>query len=60
MKTSDFDFIKSDQSEKSVKGSVRQKIKALPQMLEMFDKELFAEKNFKKNKVSCLFAAAEK
>ena len=59
LKASDFDFIKSDQSEKSVKGSVRQKIKALPQMLEMFDKELFAEKNFKKNKLSCLFATAD-
>lgn len=56
---SDFDFIKRDQSEKSVKGSVRQKIKALPEMLKMFDKELLAEKNFTKNKISCLFATAD-
>ncbi len=55
----DFDFIKINQSEKSVKGSVRQKIKALPEMLNMFDKELLAEKNFKKNKISCIFATAD-
>lgn len=55
----DFDFIKANQSEKSVKGSVRQKIKALPEMLNMFDKELLAEKNFKKNKISCMFATAD-
>lgn len=55
----DFDFNKKDQSEKSVKGSVRQKIKALPEMLDMFEKELFAEKNFKKNKISCMFATAD-
>lgn len=55
----DFDFIKINQSEKSVKGSVRQKIKALPEMLNMFDKELLAEKNFKKNKISCMFATAD-
>jgi hypothetical protein len=55
----DFDFDKKGQSEKSVKGSVRQKIKALPQMLSMFEKELLAEKDFKKNKISCLFATAD-
>lgn len=59
LEESDFDFIKKDQSEKSVKGSVRQKIKALPEMLKMFDKELLAEKDFKKNKISCLFATAD-
>ena len=59
LQDSDFNFIKKDQSEKSVKGSVRQKIKALPEMLKMFEKELMAEKNFKKNKISCLFAAAD-
>ena len=59
LKQSDFDFIKQGQSEKSVKGSVRQKIKALPQMLKMFEQELMVEKNFKKNKISCLFATAD-
>ena len=55
----DFDFVKKGQSEHSVKGSVRQKIKALPQMLDMFDKELLTEKNFSKNRISCLFATAD-
>lgn len=55
----DFDFVKKGQSEKSVKGSVRQKIKALPEMLKMFEKDLLAEQNFEKNKISCLFAAAD-
>lgn len=59
LEVDDFDFIKKDQSEKSVKGSVRQKIKALPQMLNMFEKDLFVEKNFKKNKITCLFATAD-
>lgn len=54
----DFDFVKKDQSEQSVKGSVRQKIKALPKMLQMFDKQLLAEKDFKKNNISCLFSTA--
>lgn len=54
----DFDFVKKNQSEESVKGSVRQKIKALPKMLDMFAKELLAEKDFKKNNISCLFSTA--
>ena len=32
----DFDFIKRNQSEKSVKGSVRRKIKVLPDMMNIF------------------------
>lgn len=59
LEEADFDFIKRGQSEKSVKGSVRQKIKALPEMLKMFEKELLAEKHFEKNKISCLFATAD-
>lgn len=59
LREDDFDFCKKGQSEKSVKGSVRQKIKALPEMLDMFEKELFAEKNFSKNSISCMFAAAD-
>lgn len=54
----DFDFIKPKQSEKSVKGSVRQKIKILLDMLNMYDKPLLAQENFKKNCIACTFAAA--
>lgn len=55
----DFDFEKKNQSEKSVKGSVRQKIKVLPDMLQMYGKELVAQEDFKKNRVECAFATAD-
>lgn len=55
----DFDFSKPGRSEKSVKGSVRQKIAALPNALDLFKQSLWAEDNFKKNEVSCAFAAAD-
>lgn len=55
----DFDFIKPGKSEKSVKGSVREKIKVLPFMSELFHQELMAEDNFKKNKVECAFATTD-
>lgn len=59
LEENDFDFKKKDQSEDSVRGTVRQKIIALPKMLKMFDKALFAEKNFTKNKIYCAFATAD-
>lgn len=55
----DFDFIKKGQDEKSVKGTVRRKIKVLPDMMALFDNALLAEENFQKNKVICSFAAAD-
>ncbi|MDO4343338.1 MAG: PBECR4 domain-containing protein [Eubacteriales bacterium] len=55
----DFDFIKKGQNEKSVKGTVRRKIKALPDMMELFREGLQAEEDFKKNKVICSFATAD-
>lgn len=55
----DFDFIKKGQDEKSVKGTVRRKIKVLPDMMGLFDNVLLAEENFQKNKVVCSFAAAD-
>ena len=55
----DFDFLKKGQSEKSVKGSVREKISVLENTMELFTyKEIFAEESFKKNKVVCSFATA--
>ena len=56
----DFDFIKTGQSEAAVKGSVRRKIKALPDFLAMLDSPLVAEEKFVKNKVSCTFATTDK
>lgn len=55
----DFDFYKKNQNEKVVKGSVRQKIKVLPEMLTMFEKELVAEEDFKMNRVECAFATSD-
>lgn len=55
----DFDFIKRGQDEKSVKGTVRRKIKALPDMMGLFKDGLLAEEDFKKNRVICTFAAAD-
>lgn len=44
----DFDFIKKGQDEKSVKGTVRRKIKVLPDMMELFRDGLQTEESFKK------------
>ena len=55
----DFDFIKPNKSEKSVKGSVREKITVLPFMVKIFEQELVAEDNFKKNLVECAFATSD-
>lgn len=55
----DFDFKKMNQKEKDVKGTVRQKIKVLPDMMCMYDKALVAQEHFKKNKVECAFATAD-
>lgn len=55
----DFDFYKRGQSEGSVKGSVRQKIKVLPYMVNMFNRELVTQESFNKNKIRCALATAE-
>lgn len=55
----DFDFNKPGKSEKSVKGSVREKIVALPNMVNLFNQKLLAEDKFKKNKVDCAFATTD-
>lgn len=55
----DFDFIKPNQSEQSVKGSVREKITVLPYMIKLFEQELLAEGNFKRNKIECAFATSD-
>lgn len=56
---SDFDFIKKDQSEKSVKGSVREKIAVLDNTMDLFTyPEIYVEESFHKNRVFCSFATA--
>ena len=58
LKPGDF-FNKPGKSLKSVKGSVRQKITALPKMLDLFHQKLLAEDGFKKNEVECAFATTD-
>lgn len=55
----DFDFVKKGQDERSVKGTVRRKIKVLPDMMNLFKTGLLAEESFEKNKIFCSFAAAD-
>lgn len=55
----DFDFRKRGQSEKEVKGAVRDKIIALPEFLSMMGKPLIAEESFVKNRVHCSFATTD-
>ena len=55
----DFDFSKKNQSEKSVKGSVRRKISALENINNFFAQELYIEEGFRKNKVSCVIATSD-
>ncbi|MCM1136826.1 MAG: PBECR4 domain-containing protein [Clostridium sp.] len=59
LKTEDFDFVKRHREEAAVKGAVRKKIKVLPDMTRLFEKELFAQADFKKNRVECAFAASD-
>lgn len=57
----DFNFIKRNQSEKSVKGSVRRKISVLHNIMEIFcgEKVILAEENFRKNSVICNVATSD-
>lgn len=56
----DFDFNKRGQTEKEAKGSVRDKIIALPDFLSMMGKPLTAQESFVKNRVQCSFATTDK
>ena len=55
----DFDFIKPHQLEKSVKGYVREKITVLPSMVRLFEHNLVAEDDFRKNRIECAFATSD-
>lgn len=57
----DFNFIKRNQSEKSVIGSVRRKIKVLPNIMDLFYNQsgTKVEENFVKNQISCNFATSD-
>lgn len=53
----EFDFCKSGQNEKMVKGSVRRKINSLPTVMNMFCVGTSVEEDFEKNRIRCSFAA---
>lgn len=55
----DFDFVKRGQTEREVKGAVRDKIIALPEFLSMIGKPLVAQESFVKNRVHCSFATTD-
>ena len=59
LEETDFDFRKPGKSEKSVKGSVREKITVLPEMVNLFTHKLLAEDDFKKNRVECAFTTSD-
>ena len=59
LEETDFDFVKPKSNEKSVKGSVREKIVVLPEIMTLFEKKIFAEEHFKKNKVEYTFATSD-
>ena len=56
----DFNFSKKGQSEKDVKGAVRDKLKALPDFLSMMERALIAQESFSKNRVHCSLATTDK
>lgn len=57
--TDDFNFDKKQQNPKSVKGTVRRKIKAMQSIIGIFDNTAYVEENFAKNNIICSFAASE-
>lgn len=60
LEETDFDFIKRGQSEKSVKGSVREKIKVLSNAMNIFNNNTIKiQESFSKNKVHCSFATSD-
>lgn len=57
LEENDFDFCKSGQNEKEVKGSVRRKINSLPSIMDMFSIGTTVEEDFEKNRIRCALAA---
>ena len=55
----DISFVKKGKDEKEVKGTVRRKIKVLPEINGIFNSTVFVEENFVKNHISCSFAVGD-
>lgn len=56
----DFDFKKNGKDEKSIKGSVRRKIKSLERIGTLFDDDILIEEDFRKNRIKCAIATTDK
>lgn len=57
---SDFDFEKRGVGTKALKGAVRDKIKVLSNMVNLFDgKEILIQPNFKKNQIDCAIGSSD-
>ncbi len=59
LQESDFSFIKPNQKESAVKGTVRRKINALPGITNLFSSNAQVEEDFQKNRICCSFAAGD-
>ena len=57
LEENDFDFCKSGQNKKEVKGSVRRKINSLPSIMDIFSIGTTVEEDFEKNRIRCALAA---
>ena len=55
----DIGFFKAGRSEAEIKGSVRRKIKALPDMIGIFTSGCLVQEDFSRNRIFCSFAAAD-
>ena len=55
----DFSFAKKNQIESVVKGSVRDKIRVLPEIEKLFSEGTIVEEDFRKNSIRCSFAAGQ-
>ena len=55
----DVSFSKTGRSEAEIKGSVRRKIKALPDMIGIFSSGCLVQEDFSKNRIFCSFAASD-
>ena len=55
----DISFSKGGRSEAEIKGSVRRKINALPDMIGLFSSGCLVQEDFSKNRIFCSFAAAD-
>lgn len=58
LEENDFDFHKNSQNEREVKGSVRRKINALPDIIGLFSDSTIAEEDFVKNRIRCTLATS--